>query len=375
MGKNIKNGILTIELQSRKLEKIINILNKNDIQISNIKKLSINVIEFDIDLNNYEKLDSLLTDTNSQIKIIKQTGITFFVQRLKKRISMLIGILIFAGIIAYLSNFIWGIDISTEKNISPYEIRQELNKLGINAGVNKNIINVYHIEEELSKIDDNIMWARVRIIGSKLKVNIVERQAPPAIVNNDTPCNLIAKRDGIVLRVYTKAGTSVVKSGDVVKKGQILVKGEQGNEGSVYQVHASGDVIARTYYDETREVPIAKIKKSRTGNKIENYYIVPFGKKIYLKNSLNKFDKYDKIIKDNNFIKTETYYEVKEQTTKLDIKKVENETQNAIYKNLISKFDKSVSVVDKKFESSINENMCKVRVTVIAEENIAQNEQ
>lgn len=369
-----RSGTITVELQTREPEKLINVICKNGIEIANIKKISINVINFDIDLQDYEKLKNILSKKNSKIKIIGRTGFSFFMLRLKKRISMVLGILIFAGMIAYLSNFIWGIDITTEKNISPYEIRQELNKIGIKRGIKKNDVNVYHIEDELSKNNDNIMWARVRIIGSKLKVNIVERQAPPVIVNDNTPCDLSAKRDGVVMRVYTKAGTSLVKAGDVVKKGQVLVKGEQGKEGSLYAVHASGTVIARTYYEETREAPFIKIKKYNTGEKIENYYINLFGRKIYLKNSLNKFAKYDKIVKDDNFIKKEVYYEIKEQKIQMDPRKVEKNTAEAIYKNLTANFDKSVKVVDKVVENSINGDMCKVRVLIISEENIAENQ-
>lgn len=367
-----KTGTISVELQARELEKIINRLCNNGLEIANVKKLSVNVMTFDINLKNYEKLKNMISGTNAKIKINKGSGIVFFMRKLKRRISMVLGILIFAVVIAYLSNFIWGIDITTEKNISPYEIRQELNQLGIKSGINKNNINVYRIEEELSKNNNNIMWARVRIIGSKLKVNIVERQAPPIIINDSTPSDLVAKRDGIVMRVFTKAGTSVVKNGDVVRKGQLLVKGKQGKEDSAYAVHASGTVIARTYYEETREVPIVKTKKNYTGNKIENYYVVLFGKKIYLKNSLNKFTKYDKIVKDNNFIKTENYYEYSEQKIKLDAKKVEKDTSEAIYKNISVNLDNSVKIADKVVQSSISENMCKVRVLVIAEENIAE---
>ena len=69
------------------------------------------------------------------------------------------------------------------------------------------------------------MWVKARIEGSKLKVSAVERQSPPSIISEDSPCNLVAKRDGEVIRVYTTAGTSVVKKGDMIRKGQILVKG------------------------------------------------------------------------------------------------------------------------------------------------------
>ena len=370
--KEYKNGIITVQLQSKEIEKIINVMWTHGIIITNMRRNSINVITFDTSFNNYYKVKELSVRTKSKIKIINRRGAIFLKIKLKKRVAMVLGIFVFIGIISYLSNYIWGIDIATEKNIAPYEIREELKNIGITPGINKKNINVYDIEEKLKTSNANIMWIRVRIQGSKLKVIATERQAPPEVVNDNSPCNLVARKDGQIVRVYTKAGTAVVQPGDIVRKGQLIVKGEQGNEGNTYQVHASGNVIAKIYYEETREVPLSRVEKNRTGNKITNYYISILGKKFYLKNSLNKFAKYDKIENNNNFIKEEAYYEIKEKNVKLDSEVVVNDTGNAIYENLIKNFDKSVNVINKVVENSIEGNMCKVRVLVTTEENIAE---
>ena len=255
-----RHGLLRIQLKSKELERFINLLCKNKIVQMNIRKESINSINFDINYEDYSKMRELAYKTKSKIKIIDRKGIPFLKIKLKRRIALVFGSLFFIGMITYLSNFIWGIDIKTEKNIAPYEIREELKNLGVVPGIYKKNINVYNIEEDLKKNNDNILWDRVRIEGSKLKVTLVERQALPEIANDNSPCNIVAKKDGIIARVYTKAGTSVVKAGDVVKKGQLVVNGEQGKEGATFKVHASGDVIAKTYYDEVMEVPLSYVK-------------------------------------------------------------------------------------------------------------------
>lgn len=367
-----KYGILRVQLQSKELEKFINLLCKNKIVQMNIRKESINSMSFDINYGDYSKARELAYKSKSKIRIIDRQGLPFLKIKLKRRIALVFGSLFFIGIITYLSNFIWGIDIKTEKNIAPYEIREELKNLGVVPGIYKKNLNVYNLEEDLKKNNGNILWDRVRIEGSKLKVTLVERQALPEIVNDNSPCNMVAKKDGIIARVYTKAGTSVVKAGDVVKKGQIVVNGEQGKEGATFKVHASGEVIAKTYYDEVREVPLSYVKKTRTGKVLKNYFINVFGRKLYLKNSLNKFVKYDKIEEDNNFIKKEMYYQVKEQDIKLDPKIAMDKTADLIYKNIILKFDRNVNVINKTVDSKVEGNMLKVRVLVTAEENIAE---
>ncbi|MBC2579244.1 sporulation protein YqfD [Clostridium sp. DJ247] len=369
-----KSGIITIEIQSLIPEKFVNLMWKNDIRIKNIKKKNITTMTMEINLKDYSKIEDIAKKTKTKIKVVDRRGLAFFLIRLKKRVALAGGIILFVGVIYYLSTFIWGIEINVEHNLSPYEIRQQLNSFGIIPGINKKNINVYNIEEKLLKDNENILWVRVRVEGSKLKVSAAERQSPPTIVTEDAQRNLIAQKDGEVLRVYTKAGTAVVKKGDMVRKGQLLVKGEQGKEGSVYAVHAEGDVICRTFYEESKDVKINEIKRERTGNKVENIYIDIKGKKIYLKKSINKFNKYDKIEDNKLFIKRDFFYEVKETNTQKDPKKVVDDTANELYLKICGNLDKSVKIIDKIVNSEAGD-VYTVRVLVVAEENIAIPEQ
>lgn len=221
----------------------------------------------EIDLKDYYNIKNIAEKTATKIKIIKRRGILFLIIKLKKRITLAVGVILFIGIIYYLSTFIWSVEITSDKGIPPYLIRQQLKSYGIGPGVNKSKINMYKTEEELMKNNDSIMWAKVRIEGSKLAVKVIERKSPPDIIKEESPCNLVANKDGKVLRIYTTLGTPVVKVGDDVKKGQILVKGEQGQEASVYSVAAGGYVICRTLYEDTETVSINSIEKKRTGKR------------------------------------------------------------------------------------------------------------
>lgn len=365
-----RNGIITIEVQSLMPEKFINLLWKNGVYIKNIKKINITTMTMEVNLKNYSLIEEISKKTGTKIKIIGRRGITFFFLKMRKRAALIGGIGIFILILYCLSNFIWSIDIVTDHNLTPYEIRQQLLELGIKPGINKKNINVYQLEEKL-KNNDSIMWCRVRIEGSELKVSTIERTSPPNVVVENEPCNLVAKKDGQIVRVYTTAGTPVVKAGDIIKTGQILVKGEQGKEGSVYTVHAKGDVIAKTFYEEIKEVPVKGVKKVRTGNSAESLYIEIKGKRFYFKNDLNKFKIYDKIEGNKGIIKKETYYEVKEEKFDLDPKKVIDETADELFQKISVNLDKSVVIKDKKVDAQPVGDNYKIRLLVIAEENIA----
>ncbi|WAG60976.1 sporulation protein YqfD [Clostridium estertheticum] len=365
--KKYKKGVVTMEIQSLIPEKFINLLWKNGVVVKNIRKINITTVILEVKLSDYGEISKVAKRTGTRVKIVGRSGMSFFLIKLRSRVALLVGIILFGSIIYYLSTFVWNIEINTENYISPYELRNQIKGFGVIPGMRKKNIDVYDIESKILRSNDEIMWVKARIDGIKLKVDVVERQSPPIIVSNKTPCNLIASKDGIVSRVYTTDGTAIVKDGDSVQKGDILVNGEQGKEGSVYPVHAKGEVIARTFYEQINEVPITKVTRVKTGNIISNLYIKLGNKKVYLKNSLNPYKTYDKIEDNNKFVHKEIYYEVKVENIPANVTK----TQDEIYSNILRKLDKSVKIVNK-IESVKKENdKYSIRVLVLAEENIA----
>ncbi|WP_410506358.1 sporulation protein YqfD [Haloimpatiens sp. FM7315] len=366
-----KRSTILLEVQSLNPERFINILWKNGIYAKSIKRTNITTVSMVVYLKDYGKISNIAKKTNSKIRILKRRGIDFILIRKSKVMSILLGCILFLSIMYYLSNFIWKINIVTEKYVSPYEIRSQLKEYGVKAGIKKNYLDVHKLENKILKDNDNVTWVKARIDGVNLNLEISENQAPPKIYKEETLSELAANKDGEIVRVYTISGTPVVKEGDMIKKGDLLVKAEQGKEGGTYPVHAIGDIIAKTFYEEELEVPYKIKNRKRTGKKVKKIYINIRGKQIYLKNNLNKFAKYDKIVDNKKFINVETYYEVEE---KYEVKTKDDVTKKAVQditENIMKKLDKSVKIVDKIVDVKTSNNNYKVRLVIIVEENIA----
>jgi similar to stage IV sporulation protein len=367
-----KKGSITVEIQSHMPEKFINLLWKNGVNIRNIRKKNITTIVMETNLSDYKHIEEIAVKTKAKVRIVGRKGTVFFLIKMRRRVALVGGAAIFVFIIYFLSTFIWKVEIQTENHLSPYEIRAQLKAYGIAPGVRKSKVNVYELQDKMIKNNENIMYFRARIEGSRLFAEAIEKTPPPAISSEDSPGNLVAKKDGQILRVFTTHGTSVVKKGDVVKAGQIIVKGEQGKEGSTYVVHAEGSVFANTWYEEVKSVPVRGITKERTGKSIENNYVMVLGKRVYFKNSLNKFKTYDKIVQNKGLLKKEIYYETKETNFNLDVDKVVKDTSEQLYTSIVQKLDKSVKIVDKKVFFDEEGDNLKIRVLVTAEEDIAK---
>lgn len=369
-NKKYMKGILKIEVESLQAEKIINFLWKNNIEIRNLRKNTLTNYTMDIDFANYTKVLEAVKRTGGKIKILNRTGPIFTLFRVQRRKTLWITIVIFIGILYYLSSFIWKIDIVTEQFVSPFEIRTLLKSYGIERGTYKKEFDVYELEEKLTADIDEIMWVKTRIDGSRLTVEVVERQAPPKIEENQYTGNIVAKKDGEIDRVYSSAGTAVVEAGKIVKEGDILIKGEQGKEGKEYDVKAEGTVIAKTFHERTVELPKVIKVKERTGNISKSFYINLGDKKFYIKNALKDFESYDKIDNNEGIIKSEVYHETIEKNIETNVDEVVEE----LTKNIVLNLDKSVKILETKPQVKDLGDKYVISVMLVVEEDIAKEE-
>jgi len=166
-----------------------------------------------------------------------------------------------------LTSFVWVVDVNGNDRVSEDRIIRELESLGLKPGVFKYTVNARELETALLIKMDQLSWVGINIVGTKALVDVVERVEPPALVDKETPCNILAKKDGLITNVFVFDGTPLVKEGDTVKSGQLLISGVVEKPGfPVRLVHAMGKVEARTWYHGSEEQELLLQKRERTGN-------------------------------------------------------------------------------------------------------------
>jgi similar to stage IV sporulation protein len=370
---SLKSGQVTIEVSALMPEKILNLLWNNDIYTCNIVKIDLTTIRVTIYFKDYKEAEILIKKCKGKVRIIKTSGIIVLLMKMRRKFSLVIGAGLFFAVIYILSTYIWAIDIETQRNLSPFEVRQQLSSIGIKPGLSKSQINVYEIEKKMEDLNDQIMWIRVRVEGSTLKLVIKEKVNPPS--TEKTLYNqVVAKMDGQVKRVYTNSGNPAVVPGDIVKKGDDLILPIQGREGFEIQVKPSGTVIANTFYDKFMEIQISGEKLERTEKKNSDLYLSFFGKKFYLKKAINQFDSYDKIEEKNGFFNKITYFEKKGTNVNLDKDNMIKEATEKLQQSLSKTLSNDAKIIDKKVTVEDIENG-KILINVIftVEQDIARN--
>ncbi|MPQ42241.1 sporulation protein YqfD [Clostridium tarantellae] len=370
----LKSGIVEVQVIVFNREQLLNALWNRGIKIHNVKKKDVSTLIMTIDYINYKEVKDVVKRLNGKINIVSKKGMIFFVKGLKTKIGILIGIVLFIIILGYLSTFVWRIDIDTKRYLAPFEVREELKNMGVKPGINKNKLNVYELEKKLEDSNGNIMWVNARIEGSTLKIKIEEKITPPMRQNNETVKNVLASMDGEVKRIYTTAGTAIVKPGDMIKRGDVLIEPHQGKEGLEYETKAIGKVIANTFYEKTLDIQVEGNVEERTGNIEEEIYIEICGKKIYLKKPTKVFESYDKIERSNKFIHKNIYYEKTNKELKNSKDEIINKTVELLNEEVLKEVTKQARVVDKIISTeNLGDGKIRLKVMFVIEQDIAIN--
>ena len=331
MNKKIKIKV------SNYLPKFFDKCIKNKIDLYDITYLNEDEIIVLININDFKKIKKL--NYYSKIIIYDYDGIL----KIKNNISknkyyylMFIFCFVFMDII---TSYIVDIDIIHEnKNIRAL-VKKELNNHNI-----KKYTLAYSFDE-LEKIKNQIIkdnkneleWISITRSGMKYIIKIQERVIKKT-EKEEGYRNIIAKKDGSITKVISNKGEVLVRSGDYVKKGDILISGQINlYENVMGNTMASGNIYANVWYKATISYPKKIITKKITGNK---RYNININNKIFLKNKYKNF--YQENIKELKIfgIKIKIYKEVEYLTLEKKLTNKENE-QNAINK-LKEEFNKKL---------------------------------
>jgi len=71
---------------------------------------------------------------------------------------------------------------------------------------------------------DGLSYVNVLVRGTKVKVEVAEGVKRPSIIPLNVPCDIVAKKDGVIKSVIVKIGQAQVKEGDTVKRDSFLYR-------------------------------------------------------------------------------------------------------------------------------------------------------
>lgn len=371
-------GYLLVAVYGNALERFISQLINAGIVLWDVEKISDDYYRVKMNISDFNKLRPILRKRMCRVEILRRHGFPFLLQRARRRIFFVFGLVLFFLLIWVASSFVWFIDFQGLDEISEETLLTILEEHGVERGSIKNKIDLSELEEKLVLREPRIAWLDARWQGTRLEIEVVEKKSAEKRPSGD----IVAARSGIITELIVLKGKPVVREGDTVAAGQKLIVEPAADTG------AKGIVRAYVWYKGEGKADIIKEKAIYTGRAKKIWSLKAGGKKLTV-NSFSRPD-YDKYVLEKN-VKwlpewRNIYFPVEliiEEYKEVEILREERDRDTAVFlareealRQVISPLLPGTVIQNSRYE--INEenegNTISVNLLLKVKENIAQKE-
>lgn len=189
----------------------------------------------------------------------------------RRRRTLAAGLLLGALLCTLFLSRLWIVDIAfTGENAALGEaaaLSRALSALGVRPGVSRNI-DTARTAQRLLSLETRYSYVGLRLQGVRLLVEAVPETPAPPVYELDAARDLVSALDGIVVSAVARSGEVCVKPGDCVRRGQLLIRGEEpSGQDATRPVAALGEVTVRSWVTGQARVPLARLRSVDTGRK------------------------------------------------------------------------------------------------------------
>ncbi len=272
---NALRGYLLLSLEGDFIERFLNLCVREGIFLWHIRKDGKKATAF-VSVRGFRRMRVPARKTKTRVRILKKRGLPLFLHRHRRRRAFVIGILLFALVLALLSSFIWSVEIDGFEKTDEKLIRNALKACGLDVGVVKYTLKASDIKSEMLRRMPSLSWLWVDVKGTRAFVHVREKTEMPEM-DTGRPANLVSEKDGVIVSIDATHGKAAVEPGDTVKKGTLLISGTlETKHGGTLLVRSEGAVRAKTWYTSSDTFPTIITEESETGN-VKTRYAVSLG--------------------------------------------------------------------------------------------------
>lgn len=244
--------------------------------------------------------------TLNKIYILNRYGVPKIFYVLDKYKYIIASFLLTVGILMFLSNIIFAVEVVHTKEEIRNIVFNDLEEFGLKKySFKKSFDEKEKIKDKiLSKEKEKIEWLEIENVGTKYIINVEERKKNSKEEQNN-PQDIIAKKDALIINVDASYGEVIKKKNDYVKKGETIISGIIRNkEDPVAKVRAKGYVYGEIWYKVSVELPKHYYEEKYTGKDKKIFKVSFFNSDFSLFNfkEYKNYNVYELNILKNNYL-------------------------------------------------------------------------
>lgn len=265
-------GYVRVYLTGFSPERFMNLCNNHHMELWDVEPGE-DGYEFYMYIDGFLGCKEFLRKTKTKVVVRDKLGLPFLLFRYRKRKLFFVGLLGCFLALFLATRFIWAFEISGNRQFTDDMFLSFLESQGVYYGMNINDLDIDSFEKKLREEYDYITWASAKIEGTKLHVTIKENDVGTSEeTGSGENGDIRATVSGNVVAMVTRSGVPMVKTGDAVNAGDILISGivpimnDDETLRTYHETRADGDVIIESLIPYEDELSLQYQKKIYTGN-------------------------------------------------------------------------------------------------------------
>lgn len=213
-------------------------------------------------------------DEGRATKLLFDSGCVFSVTRrgfpeaafrLIKSPGLIAGAILSAALVILCNSYVWEVRISGAEDVPKSEIAAAAEKAGIFRGMKKSGADEREAANVIINECPGVSFAAVNVRGAVAFVDVRERETHE-VFDKSGSSDLVAAFSGVVTAINVRSGDVLVRVGDTVSKGDVLVTGTRIYEsGLTYLMRSEGEIFASVNNEFTVSVPLVSEERVLSG--------------------------------------------------------------------------------------------------------------
>lgn len=387
---NLLRGIVTLTVQGPFPERLLNLCAQHRLAFWGLEWQDDHTIMLQTRLRDWKQLKDLAERIGCTVVVGQRRGLPFFLGRFRKRYGFLAGLTVSLVAVCVLSSFVFTVEVTGNETVPTAQILGELRRLGLRTGAYGPGLELKQIGQEALLTLEDLSWMTINLYGTRAEVIVREVKKPPEILDESGCWDIVAEADGLITQVEPLNGEALVKEGDIVIAGDILITGHVSMKPPLYsqepvryyQTHARGRIWATTWRTISARIPLETTTKIYTEEEKSQYCLTLLGHRIeFYRNSSISWPFYDKIntvyplvlpgkISLPVFWSVQRIRAYEPQQVQVDRDAAQNLLEEQLHKRLTQLLKKGETVESTRFSAIVQDNWLTVTLHAQCQEEI-----
>ena len=264
-------GEVTVRVRCLMPEKLIDRAMAKGARFADVQLAENSALVVRCDAQSARLLLDLCRRFNLEARVIRLLGFSALRRFVRRRATLVAGIACAVALSALFLSRLWIVDIAFTGELAasgdPAALSRSLDALGVRPGIGRSI-DTGLLAQRLLARSESYSYASARLQGVRLLVEAVPEAPAPPLYDVDAARDLVCARDGIVVSAVVRSGALCVKPGDAVRRGQVLIRGEeQATKGDTRPIAALGEVVVRGWFTGEARLPLTQARTVDTGRR------------------------------------------------------------------------------------------------------------